>query len=98
MRPRPDESWTHVFTPEAVIQLLETGNVAEISLDHDLGLTNDEGKERTGYDVLAFIEERLYLGTLTFPLPKITIHSGNVVGHERMLRALASIERLRAKR
>ena len=40
--------WVDVRWPEEVIELLKTGNVTELSLDHDLG---DDG-HGTGYDVL----------------------------------------------
>jgi hypothetical protein len=47
-RPAPDSSWTVVQTPEEAIALLETGQVEVISFDHDLGLIEDDGAERTG--------------------------------------------------
>lgn len=55
-RPTP-EGWIGVRWPRDAIQLLETGNVTEISLDHDLG--NDE--IGTGYTVLLWIEEAVAL-------------------------------------
>jgi hypothetical protein len=39
--------WAGVCWPSEVIQLLETGHVTEISLDHDLG----DDARGTGYDV-----------------------------------------------
>jgi len=41
------DGWIHVRTPEEAIELLRSGQVGEISLDHDLGLATSEA-ERTG--------------------------------------------------
>lgn len=81
-------------TPEEVIGLLQTGDVTEVSLDHDLGLATDE-RERTGYDVLVFIEAALARGECAFPVPQIHIHSANPVAWRRMQQAIDSITRLR---
>jgi hypothetical protein len=88
------EGWTHVKTPEEVIKLLGSGEVEEISLDHDLGLTAPKS-ERTGYDVLAWLEEAVATGAWKHPVPVIRIHSANPVGWRRMGQAIASIKRLR---
>ena len=42
------EGWVRVYWPHEAIELLKTGTVEEISLDHDLG-DDDKG---TGYDVV----------------------------------------------
>lgn len=80
--------WIQAYWPEEVITLLETGNVTEISLDHDLG--NDE--RGTGYDVVLWIEEAV--ATRGFIPPKIVVHSANSSARERMERGIANIERL----
>jgi hypothetical protein len=85
--------WTHAHTAHEAIALLEAGGVSEISLDHDLG---DDEKFGTGYDVLAWLEEAVALGG--FEAPVMRIHSANVVGRQRMRRALESIERLRQRK
>ena len=55
-RPLPDpEEWVWVRTPAEVIELLESGKVSELSLDHDLGL-DDGASERSGYTVLLWHE------------------------------------------
>lgn len=92
VRDAPD-GWVHVRTPEEAIELLRSGKVEEISLDHDLGLASDEA-ERTGYDVLRWLEEAVATGAWTFPLPEIRIHSANPVGKRRMEHAIDSIQRL----
>jgi hypothetical protein len=52
--PRPEE-WVWVRTPAEAIRLLKTGEVNELSLDHDLGLWEGD-RELTGYDVVTWIE------------------------------------------
>ena len=86
--------WVRVRTPEVAIGLLETGDVTEISLDHDLGLVDGE-RERTGYDVLLWLEREVAEGRWVFPLPQISVHSANPVGRKRMEQAIASIRRMR---
>jgi hypothetical protein len=51
------EGWTRVYWPSEAVELLKSGRVTEISLDHDLG--NDE--RGTGYDVVLWIEEQVVL-------------------------------------
>ena len=89
-RDPPDASWTWVRTPSEAIQLLETGGVHEISFDHDLGY-DDEGQEMTGYSVALWIEEAVALHG--FKPPEMFVHSANPPGHERLLRAIESIQR-----
>jgi NAD+-processing family protein with receiver domain len=67
--------------------------VEEISLDHDLGLARPES-ERTGYDVLSWLEKELATGAWRFDVPEIRVHSANPVGWRRMEQAIESIRRL----
>ena len=86
------EGWVHVRTPEEAIELLRGGEVEELSLDHDLGL--DVGaRERTGYDVLLWLEREVAAGR-TAPPGVMTVHSGNVGAVGRMEQAIESIRRL----
>ena len=94
VREAPPE-WVRRYTPEEVIELLRRGEVTELSLDHDLGLGGG-GSERTGYAVLLWLEAEVGTGRWTRPLPAISVHSGNPVGRERMLRVLITIHRLHA--
>lgn len=80
----PDAGWELVRTAEECIEALSTGMVEELSLDHDLGY------DKTGYDVLSWIEEKVI--TSNFKPPRIiTIHSQNPAGVDRMKLALQSI-------
>jgi hypothetical protein len=87
------QGWIHVTTPEEAIELLRSGEVEEISLDHDLGLATPES-ERTGYDVVVWLEEAVATGAWEHALPVIHVHSANPVGWRRMEQAIASIQRL----
>lgn len=90
-RPAP-EGWVHVRTPEEAIELLRSGEVEELSLDHDLGL--DVGaRERTGYDVLLWLEREVAEGRIR-PPRLMSVHSGNVGAVGRMELAIGSIRRL----
>lgn len=89
-RAPPDGDWQWVHTPHETIDLVARGNVEELSLDHDLGLVDEEGRELTGYDVLLWIEEQVATAGLT--PPRLAVHSANPPAHERMQRASAAIE------
>jgi len=80
------EGWIRTYWPDEVIRLLQTENVEEVSLDHDLG-DDDRG---TGYDVILWIEEAVF--TRGFVAPKIRVHSANSSAREKMELGIASIE------
>ena len=90
-RATPD-GWVRVYWPSEVIALLETGNVQELSLDHDLG----DDERGTGYDVILWIEEAVALRSFT--PPKISVHSANSSAREKMLSGIRAIEALYMKR
>ncbi|QDV62524.1 cyclic-phosphate processing receiver domain-containing protein [Crateriforma conspicua] len=70
--------WTRVYWPDEAIELLRTGQVTELSLDHDLGDDN----RGTGYDVVTWIEEQV--ATNNFVPPKIKVHSANISARQKM--------------
>lgn len=74
-----------MYWPEEAIEYLKSGNVSEISLDHDLG-DDDHG---TGYDVILWIEEAVY--TKCFKPPIIRIHTSNASAREKMELGVRSI-------
>jgi hypothetical protein len=84
------EGWTRVYWPDEAIQLLESGAVEEISLDHNLG----DDEHGTGYDVVLWIEEAVALRG--FKPPKITVHSANSSARDKMIAGIQSIERMAA--
>lgn len=81
------EGWVRVYWPDEAIELLKSGEVIRISLDHDLG-DDDRG---TGYDVLLWIEEQVALHG--FEPPEMRVHSANASAREKMESAIASILR-----
>ena len=97
MRTTPD-GWTRAYWPNEVIELLKSGKVKEISLDHDLGDAQGRvmGNERTGYDVLLWIEEKVF--TEGFNPPKIKIHTANISARKKMKSAVDNIKRLNRRK
>lgn len=77
--------WTRVYWPSEAIELLKSGQVTEISLDHDLG----DDERGTGYDVVLWIEEQVALHR--FVPPKIAVHSANVSARARMEAGIRAI-------
>lgn len=78
--------WVRVYWPEEAIQLLETGEVEELSLDHDLG----DDERGTGYDVVLWIEEAVALRQ--FKPPKLYVHSANSSARDKMIAGIRAIE------
>ena len=86
------EGWHRVDWPAEAIELLETGQVIEISLDHDLGDDN----RGTGYDVVLWIEEQVALHG--FVPPAMKVHSANVSARTKMENGIRAIEAMVSKR
>ena len=95
-----DDTWTIIRSPYRVLNLVthaDPGEITVISFDHDLAYFTATGEERTGYWVLAKLEE------LAFKHPEMLdkipsdlwIHSANGVGRKNMQAAIASIARMR---
>lgn len=87
-RPAPD-GWLHVKSAHEAIKALQDNQAAtgediitDVSLDHDLG----HDVVGNGYTVASFIEQGAMEGTLR-PM-RLTVHSANPVGRERMKAAL----------
>ncbi|MFN7891491.1 MAG: cyclic-phosphate processing receiver domain-containing protein [Pirellula sp.] len=77
--------WVRVYWPSEAIELLKSGKVTEISLDHDLG----DDERGTGYDVVLWIEEQVVLHG--FVPPKISVHSANVSARAKMEAGIQAI-------
>ena len=84
--------WVRVYWPDEAVELLSTGGVSELSLDHDLG----DDERGTGYDVVLWIEEAVALRG--FDPPIIYVHSANSSARDKMEAGIAAITRLRASR
>ena len=73
--------WRQVFTAQQAIDLLDTGQVRALSLDHDLG---DDEHHGTGYDVVLWLaEQREAHGRDLWP-GDVRIHSANFSASPRM--------------
>jgi hypothetical protein len=90
-RPTPP-GWVGVRWPDEAIRLLESGQVEELSLDHDLG----DDARGTGYTVILWLEEAV--AVRGFVPPAITVHTANASARQKMLLGVRSIERLAEQR
>ncbi len=87
-RETPD-GWVRVYWPDEAIELLKSGEVEEISLDHDLG----DDERGTGYDVVLWLEEQVIVHGMNPPI--IRVHSANSSAREKMEAGIAAIARHR---
>ena len=85
-RPTP-EGWVRVYWPDEAIEYLKTGQVTEISLDHDLG----DDERGTGYDVLLWLEREVIANYMAPPI--IHIHTANPPARKKMELAVGTITR-----
>ena len=83
------EPWTWVKDAHAAVRTLESQDVDEVSLDHDLGEREDVGE---GYDVLAWIEEKVHEDERYLP-PILHVHTSNTGARDRMESAVGAIRR-----
>ena len=90
-RTTPEDA-VRAYWPDEAIELLKSGDVTEISLDHDLG-DDDRG---TGYDVVLWIEEQVALHG--FVPPAMKVHSANVSARTKMENGIRAIEEMVRKR
>ena len=82
------EGWIHVTTAPECIELLDTGRVIELSLDHDLG---DDRQFGRGIDVPNWLGQQQEIhDRLLWPRDGVTIHSANPYGRDAMARAIRS--------
>jgi len=81
---KPPEGWIRIKSAEMAIRFLKMGVVEEISLDHDLG------RKKTGYDVVLWMEKAIATESFTLPA-KISIHTANPVGRQKMELAIKSM-------
>ena len=86
VRPMPTGYHVRAWTAQEAKAYLDTGRIALISFDHDLG----ESENGTGYDVACYIEQRAYEGKLA-PI-EWHIHSANPVGCQNIRIAMKRAE------
>ena len=63
---------------DEAIALLTQHNFHEVSLDHDIASYDENGKEKTGYDIALWMAERKQNGKYVPPV--VRCHSANPVG------------------
>lgn len=100
---RTPEGWHRTYNAIETIDLIRTGQVTELSLDHDLGLDLEpksapvgfNGEEimnplnHNGYMVAAWLEAAVVKGWPEgIPFPAITLHTDNPTGRKNMLAAI----------
>lgn len=78
--------WTRVYWPDEAIALLKSGQVSNISLDHDLG----DDERGTGYDVVLWIEKAVF--TQGSAPPRMQVHSANASAKQKVLAGISAIE------
>lgn len=81
------EGWVQAWNAKEALQFLKKGNVTHLSLDHDLG----DPEEPTGYDIMCWIEQWVYVERI--PLPEIKFHTANPTGRDNMQAAYDAILR-----
>jgi hypothetical protein len=78
--------WVQVTTAQEAIELLDTGRVVELSLDHDLG---DDKRFGRGIDVVDWLAQQQEMhGHVLWPREGITIHTANPAGRDSIARAI----------
>src|SRR5277367_5491556 len=92
----PPGEWTRCFWPEEVIKLLQTNEIEILSLDHDLGdavrAHRDNRLERTGIDVLNWLEKQVFECGFK-PPTHIFVHSMNPDGSRKMRQIVNRIQK-----
>jgi hypothetical protein len=80
------EGWVQATTAWDAIELLRTGRVVELSLDHDL---SDDARFGRGIDVVDFIahQQEVY-GKELWPRDGIGLHTANPSGRDAMARTI----------
>lgn len=74
--------WDVARSYHQAIELLSSNEYDAISLDHDIASWDNEGIERTGYDITKWLTQRKFDG---LPVPTTYyVHSANPVGADNM--------------
>ena len=97
VRPTP-EGYVRCYWPSEVLQHLLSGLVEEVSLDHDIGDADaakaENRKERTGMDVLTWIQKQVVQKLAGFTPPVMKVHSNNAAAIRDMATVIRRIEEL----
>ncbi len=74
---------------ENTIKLLDENEFDVVFLDHDLG------EEKTGYDVITYLEEKIFTNQWNKKIPQIICHSANPVGYAKISSVIKKIAKKR---
>ena len=88
--------WTWTKTCDETIELLKHNDVTSLDLDHDLAIEATIGmpcKEKTGYDVLLWIEEQVVNNPEYVPPIMMFVHTANPAARPRMEAAIQRIKK-----
>jgi hypothetical protein len=89
IRDAPDDSWTIARNADEFRELFHQNleQIDEISFDHDIASYDIHGNEITGYTCLCWVE-KIWYNDNTFVVPKMTVHSANPPGRDRMRKVI----------
>ena len=78
----PSQEWDLARNYREAMYMLKHTKYDEVSLDHDIASYDTEGNEKTGYDILCYLERRrIYYNN---PIPYIYIHTANAAVFNKM--------------
>lgn len=87
--------------PDCVRALIALhGQVGYISLDHDLGESEDSpryGEVGSGYEVAKWLEDKAHAGEWCYVPNYVLCHSMNQVGKRKILQAIYNINKWRSR-
>ena len=89
-RTPPNIGWLWVKTQGEAINLLKSGVVGSISLDHDLGPEKTCGD---GYKVVSWIEHEAATNP-NWPIPHVFVHTANPAVRQKMMLVATRIDKL----
>mgnify|MGYP003660916421 CR=1 FL=1 len=84
----PPVGWVLARWHYEVVELLQSEDVTDLSLDHDLG----DDTRGTGYAVVLWIERAV--ATRGFVPPRIAVYSANSSARQKMEAGITAIQRL----
>ncbi len=83
-RPKPKDFDLVARNYQEALEIIANNEITYISFDHDLG------EEKTGYDIVCWLEEEIYYGRLK--KFEWNVHSANPSGAKKMILTLEKME------
>lgn len=82
--PDSDDVWHIARSYAEAIDMLSRNKYDVLSLDHDIASFDENGKEKTGYDIALWLAENKWNDPNYYIPSKILVHSANPVGAVRI--------------